>query len=138
MLSRSFSFSEQLASKMHSSFFLKKATHDCKKLSDALFASRQTFSFLFSSSCASASIRGSRPQWVSSSPTSLSSSATATTISPLSVLQFSHVQSYKPAGPRRRADDTAKRAQLVLQNCKLDSYVQLHTLFIYYSLFIYL
>lgn len=49
---------------------------------------------------------------------------TTTTTFPLSVLQFSRVQSYKPAGPRRRADDTAKWAQLVLLNCGLDSYVQ--------------
>lgn len=61
-----------------------------------------------------------------------------TTTFPLSLLQFSHVQSYKPAGPWRRADDTAKRAQLVLRNCELDSYVQPHIylssvyLFIFY------
>lgn len=45
----------------------------------------------------------------------------------LTVLQFSHVKSHKPAGPRRHADDMLKWAQLLLLNCELNSYVQLHT-----------
>lgn len=71
-------------------------------------------------------------------PLSLPPPPPPTTTFPLSLLQFSHVQSYKPAGPWRRADDTAKRAQLVLRNCELDSYVQPHIylssvyLFIFY------
>lgn len=54
-----FSFSEQFASKMQLFF---SSTHGCKKKSEALCASRQTFSFLFSSSSAAASIQGLCPQ----------------------------------------------------------------------------